>query len=169
MSPLKALDNDIHRNLEPALEALNAALRIGQKIQMEVRTGDTALADRQPPTALRPHLILTTPETLSSILSQAAWKENGFDPDTVIVDEIHSFAENKRGSLLALCLERWSIALIVQFSASESQRRPGPSKPFNGCCAATRPCAIAKVDIRKLTSPGDCCARTRCMASTCRI
>ena len=99
VSPLKALANDIYRNLSAAVDSL------GGQIRMEVRTGDTSSADRSRQNKLRPHLILTTPETLSSILSQSAWREGGFDPDTVVVDEIHSFAENKRGSLLAVCLE----------------------------------------------------------------
>ena len=99
VSPLKALDNDIHRNLTPALEAVNTRLPIAQQIRMEVRTGDTAATERSRQSRRRPHLLLTTPESLSSTLSQKTWRENGFAPDTVIVDEIHSFAENKRGSL----------------------------------------------------------------------
>ena len=102
VSPLKALGNDIHRNLTPALDAVNATLPPAQQIRMEIRTGDTAVNERTRQGRRRPHLIMTTPESLSSILSQSAWRKTGFDPDTVVVDEIHSFAENKRGSLLAL-------------------------------------------------------------------
>ncbi len=64
---------------------------------MQVRTGDTEQSLRAKQSRQRPHLILTTPETLSTMLSQAAWRETGFETETVIVDEIHSFAEGKRG------------------------------------------------------------------------
>jgi ATP-dependent helicase Lhr and Lhr-like helicase len=149
VSPLKALDHDIYRNLTPALEAVNVALPPSQQIRMEVRTGDTEAAARDRHRRKRPHLLLTTPESLSSLLSQAAWRETGFDPDTVVVDEIHSFAENKRGSLLALCLER------LEYRAGHSLQRIGvsatawPVKAMQRLLCGARPCRIASVDIRK--------------------
>src|SRR5579875_465917 len=149
VSPLKALDNDIHRNLTPALEVLNASLPAAQQIRMEIRTGDTIQQERNRQRKSRPHLILTTPETLSSILSQAAWRETGFDPETVIVDEIHSFAEGKRGSLLALCLER------LEHRAGRSVQRIGvsatawPIEAIQRLLCGARACAIARADIRK--------------------
>ena len=149
VSPLKALDNDIYRNLTPALDAVNAALPAHRQIQMEVRTGDTAPTARSRQSRRRPHLLLTTPETLSSILSQAAWRENGFDPNTVVVDEIHSFAENKRGSLLALCLER------LEHRAGRPLQRIGvsatawPIEAIQQLLCGARTCRIASVDIRK--------------------
>ena len=150
VSPLKALDNDIYRNLQPALEAVNARLPILQQIRMEVRTGDTALADRSRQKRSRPHLILTTPESLSSILSQKTWREGGFDPDTVIVDEIHSFAENKRGSLLALCLER------LEHRVGRSLQRIGisatawPVSAVQQLLCGARPCAVAQADFKRV-------------------
>ena len=149
VSPLKALANDIYRNLSPALQALNAALPIGSQLRMEVRTGDTSNADRTRQSKLRPHLILTTPETLSSILSQAAWKDHGFDPDTVIVDEIHSFAENKRGSLLALCLERMEHRVKRSIQRIGVSATAWPVEAIARLLCGTRPCAVAKVDIRR--------------------
>jgi ATP-dependent Lhr-like helicase len=149
VSPLKALDNDIYRNLTPALEAVNAVLPARQQIQMEVRTGDTAPTARNRQRRQRPHLLLTTPETLSSILSQTAWRETGFDPDTVVVDEIHSFAENKRGSLLALCVER------LEHRGKRPLQRIGvsatawPVEAMQRLLCGARPCRIASVDIRK--------------------
>jgi ATP-dependent helicase Lhr and Lhr-like helicase len=149
VSPLKALDNDIHRNLEPALEAVNAALPVSQQIRMEVRTGDTAPPERSRQGRRRPHLLLTTPETLSSILSQSPWRETGFDPNTVVVDEIHSFAESKRGSLLALCLER------VEHRVQRPVQRIGvsatawPIEAIRRLLCGNRPCAVAQVDVRR--------------------
>lgn len=144
LSPLKALDNDIHRNLSPALDWLNARLPARQQIRMEVRTGDTATTQRSRQTRSRPHLLLTTPETLSSTLSQKSWRESGFDPETVVVDEIHSFAENKRGSLLALALER------LEHQAGRPLQRIGvsatasPVSEIQRLLCGTRPCVVAQ-------------------------
>ena len=149
VSPLKALDNDIFRNLAPALEALNAALPARQQIGMEVRTGDTALNDRNRQRRQRPHLILTTPESLSSILSQAAWRETGFDPDTVVVDEIHSFAENKRGSLLAVCLERLEHRVKRPVQRIGVSATAWPIEAIQRLLCGRRPCEIASADLRK--------------------
>lgn len=149
VSPLKALDNDIHRNLSPALDALNQALPIGSRIRMEVRTGDTSNTDRGRQNKLRPHLILTTPETLSSLLSQSAWKEHGFDVDAVVVDEIHSFAENKRGSLLALCLERLEARVGRPLQRIGVSATAWPIEAIERLLCGRRACAEAKVDIRR--------------------
>ena len=149
VSPLKALDNDIHRNLQPALAALNQHLDPKQQIRMEVRTGDTAFEDRNRQRRQRPHLLLTTPETLSSILSQKQWREGGFDPATVVVDEIHSFAENKRGSLLALCLERLEHRVQRPVQRIGVSATAWPVEAMARLLCGTRPCAVASVDIRK--------------------
>src|SRR5881227_121020 len=149
VSPLKALDNDIYRNLSPALDALNAKLPATQQIQMEVRTGDTALADRTRQKRNRPHLLLTTPESLSSILSQGTWRERGFDPDTVVVDEIHSFAENKRGSLLALCLERLEHRVKRPVQRIGVSATAWPVEAIQKLLCGDRQCEVATADIRK--------------------
>ncbi len=149
VSPLKALDNDIHRNLQPALDALNQHLEPKQQIRMEVRTGDTAFKDRNRQRRQRPHLLLTTPETLSSILSQTEWRERGFDPATVVVDEIHSFAENKRGSLLALSLERLEHRIKRPLQRIGVSATAWPVEAMARLLCGTRPCAVASVDIRK--------------------
>ncbi|MDQ2842236.1 MAG: DEAD/DEAH box helicase [Acidobacteriota bacterium] len=150
VSPLKALDNDIHRNLTPALEALNARLPVAQQIRMEVRTGDTATADRSRQRRQRPHLILTTPESLSSILSQKTWREAGFDPDTVVVDEIHSFAENKRGSLLALCMERLEHRVGRPLQRIGVSATAWPVSAIQELLCGARPCSVAQAIFRKV-------------------
>jgi ATP-dependent Lhr-like helicase len=149
VSPLKALDNDIHRNLSPALEALNESLPPEQQIRMEIRTGDTVEADRSRQRRRRPHLILTTPESLSSILSQKAWREAGFEPEAVVVDEIHSFAENKRGSLLALCLERLEVRFKGSLQRIGVSATASPVDAIQRLLCGARECAIAQVDFRK--------------------
>src|SRR4051794_19948226 len=149
VSPLKALDNDIYRNLSPILEAVNQALPAGQQIVMEVRTGDTAAAERNRQRRQRPHLILTTPESLSSILSQAAWRATGFDPDTVVVDEIHSFAENKRGSLLALCLERLEHRVKRPVQRIGVSATAWPVEAIQRLLCGARACEVASANLRK--------------------
>jgi len=149
VSPLRALGRDIHRNLEEPLKAVNAALPPSNKIRMEIRTGDTAQNDRVRMSRRRPHLLLTTPESLSSLLSQQPWRD-GFEPETVIVDEIHSFAENKRGSLLALTLER------LQARAPHTLQRIGlsataqPAEAVAQLLCGRRPCAIVADSIRRV-------------------
>ncbi len=149
ISPLKALDNDIHRNLTPALHAVNVALPATRQIRMEIRTGDTAIHDRNRQSRLRPHLIMTTPESLSSILSQSAWRTVGFDPDTVVVDEIHSFAENKRGSLLSLCLERLEHRVGRPLQRIGVSATAWPLNAMQRLLCGARPCAVAQSDFRK--------------------
>lgn len=148
VSPLKSLDRDIHRNLEEPLAAINAVLPAKRQIRMEVRTGDTEGSERGKQQRRRPHLVLTTPESLSALLSQKGWAD-GFAARTVIVDEIHSFAESKRGALLALTLER------LEAKQNEPLQRIGLSAtawPVNVIArllCGRRKCEIASVDIRK--------------------
>lgn len=153
VSPLKALDNDIHRNLAPALDAVNASVPAAAQIRMDVRTGDTEGNQRGRQNRKRPHLLLTTPETLSTMLSQAAWRDAGFATETVIVDEIHSFCEGKRGSLLALALER-----LQHRSESGKLQRIGvsatawPAEAIATLLCGPRECALARVDVKKATA-----------------
>src|SRR6478672_8319390 len=111
VAPLKALSRDMLRNLEQPLQAL------GGRIRMEVRTGDTQSSERARQQRLRPHLLLTTPESLSTLLSQTGWKQNGFRVRVAVVDEIHAFADNKRGALMALSLERLNPKQRIGLSA----------------------------------------------------
>ena len=92
VSPLKALGRDIARNLEEPLAELNASLPESRRIRAEVRTGDTSPAERARMQRRPPHILLTTPESLSSLLSQSGWQAS-LRPDCVIVDEIHALAE----------------------------------------------------------------------------
>jgi ATP-dependent Lhr-like helicase len=110
VSPLKALSNDIHRNLQvPLHEIHEAASTAGfhpQPIRVAVRTGDTPSRERQAMLRKAPHILVTTPESLYLLLTSAKSREILRNVRTVIVDEIHALARDKRGSHLALSLAR---------------------------------------------------------------
>jgi ATP-dependent Lhr-like helicase len=79
VSPLRSLNRDMERNLLGPLAAVNAALPEAKQLRMTIRTGDTSEVDRTKMAKRKPHLLLTTPESLASLLSQAPWKD-GFAP-----------------------------------------------------------------------------------------
>src|SRR5712672_443521 len=110
VSPLKALGNDIQKNLEiPLGEILQMAGERGwlmPEIRTAVRTGDTLAHERRAMLARPPHILVTTPESLYILLTAAKSREILRTIDSVIVDEIHAVADDKRGAHLALSLER---------------------------------------------------------------
>jgi len=110
VSPLKALSNDVHKNLEiPLAEISEMAAQQGipfSPIRTAVRTGDTPAAERLKMGKQRPHILVTTPESLYILLTAAKSREMLRTVRTVIVDEIHAVADDKRGSHLALSLAR---------------------------------------------------------------
>jgi ATP-dependent Lhr-like helicase len=110
VSPLKALSNDIQKNLEvPLGEILQLAGQRGllmPEIRIAVRTGDTLAHERRAMLARPPHILVTTPESLYILLTAARSREILKPVETIIVDEIHAVADDKRGAHLALSLER---------------------------------------------------------------
>ncbi len=110
VSPLKALSNDIHINLEAPLEGIRAELeKLGLPdvaIRTAVRTGDTPQVERNLLRKQPPHILVTTPESLYVLLGSDSGRAMLAGTRTVIVDEIHAIAGSKRGSHLALSLER---------------------------------------------------------------
>jgi ATP-dependent Lhr-like helicase len=110
VSPLKALSNDIHKNLELPLNGIrDALLESGLPdvpIRAQVRTGDTSQAEREAMKRNPPHILVTTPESLYILLTSASGREMLRTVRSVIVDEIHALAGNKRGAHLTLSLER---------------------------------------------------------------
>jgi ATP-dependent Lhr-like helicase len=110
VSPLKALSNDIQRNLETPLAGIRAELgRLGLpdvEIRTLVRTGDTPAGERDRMRRRPPHIVVTTPESLYILLTSRSGRRMLATTRTVIVDEIHALAPNKRGAHLALSLER---------------------------------------------------------------
>jgi ATP-dependent helicase Lhr and Lhr-like helicase len=110
VSPLKALGNDVQKNLEvPLGEILQLAGNHGllmPEIRIAVRTGDTLAPERRAMLAHPPHILVTTPESLYILLTADRSREILKTVETVIVDEIHAVADDKRGSHLTLSLER---------------------------------------------------------------
>ncbi len=110
VSPLKALSNDIHRNLEAPLAGIREELRrLGLpdvEIRTWVRTGDTPPAERERMRRRPPHILVTTPESLYVLLGSESGRKMLATARTAIVDEIHAVAPNKRGAHLSLSLER---------------------------------------------------------------
>jgi ATP-dependent helicase Lhr and Lhr-like helicase len=110
VSPLKALGNDIQKNLEiPLGEILQLAGERGllmPSIRSAVRTGDTLMRERRAMLMRPPHILVTTPESLYILLTAGKSREILRTVQTVIVDEIHAVADDKRGTHLALSLER---------------------------------------------------------------
>ena len=110
VSPLKALGNDIQKNLEvPLGEILQMAGDRGllmPQIRTAVRTGDTLMPERRAMLKRPPHILVTTPESLYILLTAEKSRAILRDVETVIVDEIHAVADDKRGAHLTLSLER---------------------------------------------------------------
>jgi ATP-dependent Lhr-like helicase len=110
VSPLKALANDINRNLEePLKEITELAAKEGQpppEIRVAVRSGDTSAQERQKQVRRPPHIFITTPESLAIILSTPKFHEAFSTVEWVIIDEIHELCSSKRGALLSVGLER---------------------------------------------------------------
>lgn len=110
VSPLRALSNDIQRNLQLPLAGIGEQLAVqdlpAPEIRAWVRTGDTPSGERERMRKRPPHIVVTTPESLYILLTSASGRDMLKSVRTVIVDEIHAVAGSKRGSHLALSLER---------------------------------------------------------------
>src|SRR5579883_3112514 len=110
VSPLKALSNDVHKNLDIPLHGVrelaeSRGLKLAQ-IRTAVRTGDTPQHERTSMTKEAPHILVTTPESLFILLTAERGREMLRSVKTLIVDEIHAIADDKRGSHLALSIAR---------------------------------------------------------------
>ena len=118
VSPLKALSNDVQKNLQkPLAEIGQLALQAGllmPELRVLVRTGDTPMADRQQMLKRPPHILVTTPESLFILLTAEKSRRMLQTVRTVIVDEIHALAPNKRGAHLALTLERLDAITLTR-------------------------------------------------------
>jgi ATP-dependent Lhr-like helicase len=128
ISPLKALNYDIHRNLQVPLEGILATARQTEhhlpELTVAVRTGDTPARERQQLARRPPHVLITTPESLHLILTSQA-RSTLCGVRYCIVDEIHALCANKRGVFLALLLERLEALnprSFVRIGLSATQR-----------------------------------------------
>jgi ATP-dependent Lhr-like helicase len=128
VSPLKALNNDIYRNLQVPLDGVQAAARDMDlslpAIEVAVRTGDTPAVERQRLIRKPPHVLITTPESLHLLLTSRA-RDTLRTVTHCIVDEIHALCPNKRGVFTALLLERLAAltpAGFIRIGLSATQR-----------------------------------------------
>ncbi len=139
VSPLRALNNDIEQNLRAPLAGIRAAaLAEGlalPEVRVAVRTGDTLAAQRQAMTRRPPHVLITTPESLYILLTSERFRPALAGTRFVIVDELHALMGSKRGSHLALSLER--LQALVQ------TREPGARPQRIGCSATVSPVEAA--------------------------
>lgn len=110
VSPLKALSNDVYKNLSQPLAEINALGKAQgfspSEIRVAVRTGDTLMRERRAMLKNPPHILVTTPESLYILLTAEKSRDMLANIKTVIVDEIHAVANDKRGAHLMLSLER---------------------------------------------------------------
>jgi ATP-dependent Lhr-like helicase len=115
VSPLKALSNDIRKNLQEPLAGIRALLQqtlgVDVDVRAEVRTGDTTPAQRQALVKKPPHILVTTPESLYLLLTSESGRGMLGSARTLIVDEIHAVVDDRRGAHLALSVER--LAALV--------------------------------------------------------
>ena len=146
LSPLKALSNDIKKNLEVPLREIRAqglAPSLEPRpLKVAVRTGDTPARERQAMLRHPPHILASTPESLYLLLTSVGGRKLLSTIDTVIVDEIHTLIESKRGAHLALSLERLDLltprkAQRIGLSATQRPIEQGAHFLTGG-----RPCAI---------------------------
>jgi ATP-dependent Lhr-like helicase len=129
ISPLKALSNDVHRNLEtPLAEIAHLAQLRGEPlspIRTAVRTGDTPASQRQQMSKTPPHVLVTTPESLFILLTAERSRRNLRTVRTVVVDEIHAVADDKRGGHLALTIAR--LDALIRSTGGPAPQRIGLS------------------------------------------
>ena len=144
LSPLRSLGYDIERNLSVPLEAIRARLDLKKTpISVGVRTGDTSAYQRRKLQDSPPHLLITTPESLSLMLSQPAWHEHWAKVERIIVDEVHSLVPTKRGADLAVSLERLAARAErdpARLGLSATCRPTGPVARF--LVGPTRECQV---------------------------
>src|SRR5271163_1151630 len=133
VSPLKALSNDVQKNLDqPLREIQQLALERGYlstEIRTAVRTGDTLPKERAAMLRNPPHILVTTPESLYILLTAGKSREHLRRVRTVIVDEIHAVADDKRGAHLALSLERLDALVTGENRLSPGQFLTGLATP----------------------------------------
>jgi ATP-dependent Lhr-like helicase len=140
VSPLRALNNDIEKNLRAPLAGIRAAAaaegRQPPEVRVAVRTGDTLAAARQAMTRRPPHVLITTPESLFILLTSERFRPALAGVRSVIVDEVHALMGSKRGAHLALSLERLqALAEAGPAAAARPQRI--------GCSATVSPVEAA--------------------------
>jgi ATP-dependent Lhr-like helicase len=158
ISPLKALSHDVHKNLELPLCGIAAELAAGgapaPEIRSWVRTGDTDAKSRARAMKRPPHIVVTTPESLYLLLTSEGGRKLLATVRTVIVDEIHALVRDKRGSHLALSLERLEALVAAQGRKLQRIGLSATQKPIERVAeflvgARAEPCAIVDAGHRR--------------------
>ena len=148
VSPLKALANDVSKNLLEPLGELRKLEGVPE-IRAAVRTGDTPQQERQAMLRKPPHVLVTTPESFYLLLTSASGRKMLSTVRTVVVDEIHAVARDKRGAHLAISLERLDALCgrrCVRVGLSATQR---PIEEIGRFLTGGRPCAIVESGTRR--------------------
>ncbi|MCB9886858.1 MAG: DEAD/DEAH box helicase [Planctomycetes bacterium] len=153
VSPLRALANDVQKNLQQPLAELRALDPSLPDVRVMVRSGDTPASERAAMTRKAPHILVTTPESLYILLTSVRGRAMLSTAKTLIVDEIHALAGSKRGAHLALSCERLDRlvtqtgGVLQRIGLSATQR---PIEATAGLLAgAGRPCTIVDVGHRR--------------------
>ncbi len=155
ISPLKALANDIHRNLEVPLEEIYALAKSKgmkvPKIRTAIRSGDTSQSERQRMARKPPHIFITTPESLSLVLTSPKFRERFRDVRYVIVDEIHEISGSKRGSMLSVNLERLQnlSGPLIRIGLSATQAPIEMIAEFLGGYSGSKPRKVHIIEVRR--------------------
>ena len=148
ISPLRSLGYDIERNLAGPLDAIRQRLGLDRSpVTVGVRTGDTSAYERRKLRDRPPHILITTPESLSLLLSQPVWNELWQSVEHVIIDEVHSLVPTKRGADLAASLERLAVRAArdpVRLGLSATCRPTEPVADF--LVGPTRRCRVIEAD-----------------------
>ena len=148
VSPLRALNNDIEKNLRAPLGGIRAAAAAADvqlpEIRVAVRTGDTLAAQRQAMTRRPPHVLITTPESLFILLTSERFRPALAHARFLIVDEIHALMGSKRGAHLALSLERLQALVQDRDVTARPQRI--------GCSATVSPIESARAFLTGATA-----------------
>jgi ATP-dependent Lhr-like helicase len=141
VSPLRALAYDLQKNLHAPLAELG-----WPHIRVAARTGDTSAKDRAAQRKKPPHILVTTPESLTLLLSQPAWAPALSTVRFLLIDELHALAENKRGSLLALAAERLEARVSRPLTRIGLSATVAPlAELARFLTGPTRPCEIVEI------------------------
>ena len=156
ISPLKALANDIDRNLKQPLEEM---MKLAEEfdidvpeIKVAVRSGDTSLKDRAKMVRKPPHILITTPESLGLLLSSKKFRDHFRKTRYIILDEIHDLANNKRGTHLSLSVERLAQIIDrepVRIGLSATQAPIEDIAGFLGGYTKGKPRPVNIVDVKE--------------------
>jgi ATP-dependent Lhr-like helicase len=149
VSPLRALAYDIGKNVRAPI----VGMALEKKVRIHLRTGDTPSSERVKFRDRAAHILITTPESLAVMLAQESYAAHFSECEFVIVDELHSFAGNKRGADLTISLER--LERLCRTAERETFRR-GAKTSTRGACA---PRKICRVGLSATAAPLDLLAR----------